>query len=1125
MMMHFRTLILAALCLAAHFGHAAQLTGPVKVTGGDVVGVQAGKLKTYLGIPFAAPPVGIFRWRAPQAVVPWKGVKQARNFSPACAQTAEWISNPKSEDCLYLNVWSPERAEKLPVIVWIHGGGLYGGTAAQPLHNGANLAQRGAVVVTLNYRLGIFGFFAHPELSAESPDHVSGNQGILDQIAALRWVKNNIAAFGGDPDRVTIMGNSSGGESVAILVASPLAKGLFHRAIAESGNDALPINPGDDHRFDHKAAAEAKGQALAQAVGAQHLADLRKMSVKDLQKPAWLPRTYVDGHLLHEDMATIYRNHRQNDVPLLAGWVAEEGKDLAPEILGTGDFTAAGHRGQVTNLLGYAPSERLLTAYPGVTDAQAQASIHQLINDWWGWRMAYWAALQSKYGRSRSYVYFFAHRPAEPSTPCNWGCGVGHGVEIQYLLDNLDVDGRAWSPADRRLAAQLADTVIQFARTGSPSGKGLAAWPIFDGSMATVLSIGDAAPLPDLSMFPQLVAAPVVVSSPDGRIAIQIEEDASRFTIQRGGHTVIASSPLGLELDGAPAFGTLALERRDDVEVDQVIPLVATKAAAAPDRYRGATLAFRESSADGRRLLIDVRAYDDGVAFRYRLDDTQPVRLRGERTAFVPAGDPECLVSVVDGAHESPFERMKVTQLRSGQAYDVPMVCTTPAGRTAYAITQANLAGYTGASLWREGDALQVRLSVPPNRPAPAFESAAGLTTAWRVVMMGDREGDLIASNLIGNLNPPPTGDFSWVKPGKAAWDWYSGPLAGMKPDMDSYKRYIDFAAAAGLPYYLIDANWALGSGPQCWVALPTTDITRAAEGIDIPALVRYAAAKGVGLLLWAHWEHVAPRMDEVLDTYVRWGIKGVKVDFMNRDDQDMIAFYHRIAEATARRKLLLDLHGAYVPAGLQRTYPNFITQEGVRGAEWNKMGKTITPQHNLMLPYTRMLAGPMDYTPGGFHNATPDSFAVRELMPQSQTTRGQALAMYVVYDSPLQMVSDDPDAYRDAAGFDFIQRVPTAWDETRFISGTPGRDIVLARRKGSSWYLGAMTADLAKGGSVERVALDFLPPGRYRAMVWEDGSSPNDVRRVERKLKAGDVLSLRLAAAGGAAVILEKLP
>jgi alpha-glucosidase len=225
------------------------------------------------------------------------------------------------------------------------------------------------------------------------------------------------------------------------------------------------------------------------------------------------------------------------------------------------------------------------------------------------------------------------------------------------------------------------------------------------------------------------------------------------------------------------------------------------------------------------------------------------------------------------------------------------------------------------------------------------------------------------------------------------------------------------------------------------------------------------------------------------------------------------------VAEATAKRQMLLDMHGAYVPAGLQRTYPNYITQEGVLGAEWNKMDRRVTPRHNLMLPYTRMLTGPMDYTPGGFRNATPTTYEIRAVMPLTQTTRGQALAMYVVYDSPLQMVSDDPSSYRGEAGFEFIKRVPTAWDETRFISGEPGEDIVLARRHGKTWYLGAMTGDQAR---TQKVSLRFLPPGNWKATVWQDGEEVREVRRTQRVVTSKDVLSLALAAAGGAAVVLE---
>ncbi len=490
-------------------GFAEPATAPVKVTGGDIVGTDRDGMRTYLGVPFAAPPVGNLRWRPPQPVLPWTGVHSAQAFSAACAQTPTWISNPKSEDCLYLNVWAPDGAAKLPVIVWIHGGALEGGSAAVPVFDGAHLARRGAIVVTLNYRLGIFGFYASPELSAESPGHVSGNQGILDQIAALRWVKTNIAAFGGDPDRVTIMGNSSGSESVAVLVASPLAKGLFQRAVGESGNDAMPISPEDDHRFDHKAAAEAKGTAFAKAAGATRLADLRKLSVKDLQRLDWSPRVYVDGYVLHADLTTIYRRHQQNDVPILVGWNAEEGKDLVQDYLDT-PLTAAAHTDQMTQVLGYAPSARLLAIYPGATDAEAATSIKQLVNDWWGFRMVHWAALQARYGRSKSYVYYFAHRPAPTPYPCHYGCGAGHGAEQQYILDNLDVDkGRPWSVDDRQLANRMADTVVEFARTGQPSGGGLPAWPAFDGANTSIMPIGNATelqahPMPDFSVFSHL---------------------------------------------------------------------------------------------------------------------------------------------------------------------------------------------------------------------------------------------------------------------------------------------------------------------------------------------------------------------------------------------------------------------------------------------------------------------------------------------------------------------------------------------------------------------------------------------------------------------------------------------
>ncbi|HWU79239.1 MAG TPA: glycoside hydrolase family 97 catalytic domain-containing protein, partial [Caulobacter sp.] len=262
------------------------------------------------------------------------------------------------------------------------------------------------------------------------------------------------------------------------------------------------------------------------------------------------------------------------------------------------------------------------------------------------------------------------------------------------------------------------------------------------------------------------------------------------------------------------------------------------------------------------------------------------------------------------------------------------------------------------------------------------------------------------------------------------------------------------------------------------------------------------------------------PRIAEVLDTYQHWGIKGVKVDFMERDDREMVQFYVRLAQETAKRHLLLDMHGAFPPAGLARTYPNYITQEGVMGAEYNKFDwGQVTPGHNVKLAYTRMLLGPMDYTPGGFRNSTPETYVAREVMPMTRNTRGQALAQYVVFDSPLQMVSDDPAAYADTPGFAFLKDVPTAWDETRFVDGTPESHVVVARRKGQAWYVGAMTNEQPRSVAIP---LAFLGQGRFKAEIWEDGDGANDVEHVVKSVSNRDVLQLRMSAGGGGAIAIK---
>lgn len=616
-----------------------------------------------------------------------------------------------------------------------------------------------------------------------------------------------------------------------------------------------------------------------------------------------------------------------------------------------------------------------------------------------------------------------------------------------------------------------------------------------------------------------LAVSQIVVASPDKKTEIRIAPDGASYSIYRKGEPIVSASPMGLELASAPDFSTLEVvdvkrqsQRRD-------IPLTATKAKTARDWHNGAIVTFREKTGARRTLSVEARAANEGVAFRYLLPKDAPVALKGERTGYNLPGDPSCEVTEYSGSHENSWVLKKVSELDKAKLYDVPVVCSSSSGRTHYAIAQSGIEAYASSSLVPVEGGLKVRVSPRRDRNDVAVDSTAGLTSAWRVVMMGDRVGDLIESPLIGNLATQAQGDYSWVKPGKAAWDWWSGPTAGEKPTMERFRRFIDFAAESGFPYFLIDAGWPLNATPCC-DADPKTDITQSNPAIDMPALVKYADSKGVGLILWAHWKHVEPRMQEVLDTYQRWGIKGVKVDFMERDDQEMVQFYVRLAQETAKRHMLLDMHGAFPPAGLARTYPNYITQEGVMGLEYNKFTwGQVTAGHNVKLAYTRMLLGPMDYTPGGFRNSTPETYVAREVMPMTRTTRGQALAQYVVFDSPLQMVSDDPTAYENASGFEFLKEVPTAWDETRFVDGGPESHVVLARRSGETWYVGAMTNETSRAVAIP---LAFLGEGKFKADIWQDGATANEVEHVVKSISSRDVLQIRMSGGGGAAVTIK---
>ena len=463
----------------------------VEISQGALLGATAGpdsSVHVFKGIPYAVPPVGSRRWKAPEPAPGWTGERLATEFGPDCTQSAYELGNfyyrparITSEDCLYLNVWTPDTsATDLPVIVWIHGGALTRGSAAIDLYDGANLARKGAVVVSLNYRLGILGYFAHPDLIAESAQGAAGNYGALDQIEALKWVRHNIRAFGGDPGNVTVFGQSAGAWSVSVLSVSPLAKGLFHKAIANSGGRL-------DRRPELEAAAGA-GAALARAAGKPTLDELRAMPAQALlgaaDKAAFQTNDIVDGWVVPEQPYEIFAAGRHNRVPVLVGFNEDEGTTLNVGALvpSNGRIYAANVRKLYGDL-----ADDYLSVY--TTDDLYQSTLHAFRDYWFGWQAIAWARLARAAGE-HAYVYSFGHSLPGPRRE---ELGAYHAGELAYVFDNLDLYGDGATPADRRLARTMSAFWVSFAASGTPSVDGQPAWPLFTAEKEEFMSFREAA--------------------------------------------------------------------------------------------------------------------------------------------------------------------------------------------------------------------------------------------------------------------------------------------------------------------------------------------------------------------------------------------------------------------------------------------------------------------------------------------------------------------------------------------------------------------------------------------------------------------------------------------------------
>ncbi len=634
---------------------------------------------------------------------------------------------------------------------------------------------------------------------------------------------------------------------------------------------------------------------------------------------------------------------------------------------------------------------------------------------------------------------------------------------------------------------------------------------------------------------------PQKIASPNGQIGLIFELNADgRPSFAVTFHDwVIATGMLGLEFEGAANLvDHFSTAQSSKSSVDETYQAAVGKASTIRNHHNELVATLSDANPLPRELELVFRVFDDGVAFRYRVpggNPSEPLVLSNERTQLTFPTANQCRYMPVvnyQTSYERYYESKRTDEIDATQLLALPMVVTT-SNRALIAVTEADLHDYAGAYLARDADStstFSTRLSPhlhPPAGLPPGVAKVIAtqpLESPWRLLMIADDWGPLLESNLVFNLSDPcEISDCDWIKPGKTTFPWWNHYVLGdvdFEPGVNTatMKHYIDFCAENGIPYHSLDGlDIAWYGGPIA--PQGPTDVTTPAPSIDMPELLEYAQAKGVRLRLWMHWRALQPQIDTAFATYEKWGIEGVMVDFMDRDDQEMVAFYHEMAEKAAKHHLTLTLHGAYKPTGIERTWPNVLSYEAVLNQEYNKWSSPgnlgTHPKHNLDAAMIRMLAGPLDYHQGGMRNVLPQDFVARNAAPPVQGTRGHQLAMYIVYQNHLPMMADFPAAYRGQPDLPFLVSIPCTWDETRVIHSELGQCIVIARRHGVDWYVAGMTADRQQ---TLTLSLDFLDQPDYTGELYIDDPSagPTNLIRTALKIKQGEALPITLPASGG---------
>jgi alpha-glucosidase len=638
-------------------------------------------------------------------------------------------------------------------------------------------------------------------------------------------------------------------------------------------------------------------------------------------------------------------------------------------------------------------------------------------------------------------------------------------------------------------------------------------------------------------------AGRVSVQSPNGKIEFTLSGNGALvYSVSVDGKPVLTESRLGLTFKDGQSLGANArLVKVEQTEKNTTWENHFGNRRVVRDHYREVRLSLEESGTPAHRFGLIVRAYDDGVAFRYDLPERSGFVLTNELTEFRFASDYRCWAGGESECAENEYPETKLSAIPRGEPGKpyrsvLPLVLETPAGY--FAIAESDVLDWAGMSLSGTGTSAVKAVLDARQDGEGLVASSTPRVSPWRVLMFGRTAATLVNSDLIATLaTPSRVKDTSWIKPGICAWDaWWTGvnpydsnpqhQKVDARGTTPSHKDYIDFAAEMGWPYQLMDWHWYEGmTSYQKSLHSPPNekrgDFRRPVPAVNVPELLQYARTKNVRLFIWAHSLDVETfGVDATLKYFAELGFAGVKIDFLNSQSQETAQWCEKVLATAAKYHLLINFHGAPKPTGLARTYPNYITQEGVLGNEYNKWGEgVITPQHTINLAFTRALLGPMDFTPGGFINRAPKDFKIAS-PTQVMGTRARQLAMTVIYPSPLLVLCDSPKNYRGQPGVDFLKVVPTVWDDTRILGGAMGEHLVLARRSGNKWFLGAMTDQNARDLSVK---LDFLGKGSWRAKLWKDApdgdTAAEHLLTEDRTVSAADMLNLHLAAAGGAVV------